>query len=95
MTDEELERYAAQKDWLGTESQYRQHQFRQYMMHGKLYVRLELDPFGSRYCPAVNGTPAEVARWLRGITNDIEALNDPPDYEPDEEPGDDFPMEET
>ena len=85
-----------EKNWLGTESQWRQEQFRQYMINGKLYVRLELHPFGSRYCPAVNGTPAEVARWLRGITNDIEALDDdPPDYRPDEEPSEDFPMEET
>lgn len=44
------------------------------MMGELLYVQVQFDPFGTPYHPAINGKPADVAKWLRTLADDIESL---------------------
>lgn len=59
-----------------TESQWRQRILRDYMRGPLLYAGLSFDPFGTAYHPAINGKPANVARWLRELADDIEGLEE-------------------
>jgi len=49
---------------------------REYMNGGGVYVRLEFDPYGTEYRPAIFAKPARVAEWLRKFADDIEGLDE-------------------
>ncbi len=57
-----------------TETEFRQETLRGYMAFGKLYAQLSFDPLGTPYHPAINGTPEQVAQWLRQLADDIEGI---------------------
>ena len=69
------------KDELGKhipgEGKLRQELIRRYVdRFGHLYARLEFHPNGTTYHPAINSTPADVARWLVEVAGDILKLED-------------------
>lgn len=60
-----------------TESEWRREVLKGYMRDRLLYARLEFDPMEElHYHPAVSGKPAEVAKWLRELADDIEKLEE-------------------
>lgn len=67
-------------DWnrhIPGEGKLRQELIRRYVdRFGHLYARLEFHPNGTTYHPAINSTPADVARWLVEVAGDILKLED-------------------
>ncbi len=59
-----------------TETQFRQETLRGYMERGLLYARVQFGAFGTGFSPAINNTPANVARWLRQLADDIEGMEE-------------------
>ena len=59
------------------EGKLRQELIRRYVdRFGHLYARLEFHPNGTTYHPAINSTPADVARWLVEVAGDIMKLEE-------------------
>lgn len=57
-----------------TETEFRQETLRGYMIKGLLYAEIHFGVWGTEYHPAMNGTPAAVAKWLRQLADDIEGI---------------------
>ena len=59
-----------------TETEFRQETLRGYMIKGLLYTRVHFGVWGTDFSPATNNTPANVAKWLRQLADDIEGMED-------------------